>query len=155
MIFFVIFAPVRRLGLTWVLLLVWLALHGQSPALSSLDTLMQSRPDSALAVLVEGYETFGTSVADRHYYHLLLSEALYKNDQPQTDREALLDAMAYYDSLCEGKATRRNASIPYLAARCHYMNGVGYYEMDSVVTNHSSGRWETNEILAKEDRKDP
>ena len=123
----------KRFGLTWVLLMVWLAGHGQSLALSSLDTLMQTRPESALTVLVEGYERFDTLAVDRHYYHLLLSEALYKNDYTQTDRDALLDAMAYYDSLCEGRASRCNASIPYLAARCHYMNGVGYYEMDSVV----------------------
>ena len=134
----------RRINVIGLLMLVALAschrselatrcVTSQSLALSSLDTLMQTRPDSALTVLVEGYERFDTSIVDHHYYHLLLSEALYKNYCPQTDREALLESMAFYDSLCEGKAARRNASIPYLAARCHYMNGVGYYEMDSVV----------------------
>ncbi|MBR6272577.1 MAG: hypothetical protein IKR29_03295, partial [Bacteroidales bacterium] len=35
----------------------------------------------------------------------------------------LMEAMAHYDSL----------GCPFLSTRCHYMNGVGYYEMDSVV----------------------
>ena len=84
--------------------------------LVAIDSLMQTRPDSALTMLLD-------SPMDDHYYQLLLSEALYKNDSAQLNRSELLQAMAYYDSV-------DNA---YLSARCHYMNGVGYYEMDSVV----------------------
>ena len=84
--------------------------------LVAIDTLMQSRPDSALTLLMD------TTLQD-HYYQLLLFEALYKNDYAQTNRAELLEAMAYFDSIGE----------PFLAARCHYMNGVGYYEIDSVV----------------------
>jgi tetratricopeptide (TPR) repeat protein len=77
---------------------------------------MQSQPDSALTVLLD-------EPTDEPYYQLLLSEALYKNDYAQTNRDELLVAMAYFDSVND----------PFLAARCHYMNGVGFYEMDSVV----------------------
>ena len=88
----------------------------QQSELAAIDTLMQSRPDSALTLLLD------TTMEDP-YYQLLLSEALYKNDYAQTNRKELLEAMAYYDSI----------ENPFLSARCHYMNGVGYYEMDSVV----------------------
>ena len=100
--------------------------HGTSlpPKLSAIDTLMQSNPDSALSLLWSGRDGVHTvSTADNHYYQLLLSEALYKNDSAQLNRPELLAAMAYFDS----------ADCPFLSARCHYMNGVGYYEMDSVV----------------------
>ena len=84
--------------------------------LLAIDSLMQIHPDSALTMLLD-------EPLDDPYYHLLLSEALYKNDYEQTNRAELLKAKAYYDS----------AACPFLAARCHYMNGVGYYEQDSVV----------------------
>ena len=92
--------------------------HGASltSELVSIDSLMQSRPDSALALLQ-------ASPKEDPYYQLLLSEALYKNDSAQLNRPELLEAMAHYDSL----------GCPFLSARCHYMNGVGYYEMDSVL----------------------
>ena len=100
--------------------------HGTSlpSELSAIDTLIQTRPDSALTLLLSCRDDVHTvSTADNHYYQLLLSEALYKNDYAQTNRDELLTAMAYFDSV----------QAPFLSARCHYMNGVGYYEMDSVV----------------------
>ncbi|MBO7084210.1 MAG: hypothetical protein J6W30_10240 [Bacteroidales bacterium] len=90
--------------------------YAPSPRLVAIDTLMQSRPDSALTLLLD-------STIDDPYYQLLLSEALYKNYYDQINRSELLDAMSYFDSIND----------PFLSARCHYMNGVGYYEMDSVV----------------------
>ena len=39
--------------------------------------------------------------------------------------------MAWYDSVAE--AHPHDKDIAFLDARCHYMNGVGYYETDSVV----------------------
>jgi tetratricopeptide (TPR) repeat protein len=93
------------------------------PKLIAIDTLMQSRPDSALKALYSCTDTSNVSASDRHYYQLLLSEALYKNDFAQQNRPELLDAMAYFDSIGDA----------FLSARCHHMNGVGYYEMDSVV----------------------
>lgn len=88
----------------------------QRADLAAIDSLMQTRPDSALSLLLD-------EPVDDPYYQLLLSEALYKNDNPQLNRSELLEAMDYFDSV----------DVPFLAARCHYMNGVGYYEMDSVV----------------------
>ena len=92
---------------------------------------------------------------DDHYAHLLLAELLYKNDYAQTNREELRQAVAYFDSLvwqapplppCKGgwgikrgpgglKHTLPNPNdiLFFLVARAHYINGVGYYERDSVV----------------------
>ncbi len=106
-------------------------------SLSSIDSVMQQWPDSALALLLDcrdGVHTVSTD-ADRHYYQLLLAEALYKNSSVQANRKELKQAMTYYDSLCDCTEVARNVStnIAFLSARTHYMNGVGYYENDSAV----------------------
>lgn len=87
--------------------------------LSSIDSLLWTQPDSALTRLFQCYDT----VSDRHYANLLLAELLYKNYYEQTNRSELGKAVTYYDSVFD----------PFLAARAHYINGVGYYERDSVV----------------------
>ena len=58
--------------------------HGASlqPELAAIDTLMQSRPDSALTLLLD------LTMVDP-YYQLLLSEALYKNYYDQINRSEL------------------------------------------------------------------
>ncbi len=150
-----------------------------SPELSAIDSLMWRQPDSALACLIPYFDTccrdvacnvypenhngnsedvaryVSTNVAfNRHYAHLLLAELLYKNDYAQTNRPALQQAVAYFDSLTltlndtpapkhliAGSSFReggtlsltRNDIIVFLDARAHYINGVGYYENDSVV----------------------
>ncbi len=86
------------------------------PELAAIDTLMEGRPDSALCMLLD-------KPVDDPYYQLLLSEALYRNDSTQLNRHELQRAMLYFDSV----------DCVFLSARSHYMNGVGYYEMDSVV----------------------
>jgi tetratricopeptide (TPR) repeat protein len=116
----------------WVLITVFVLLSGchrptpavetvytpaLQPELAAIDTLMQISPDSALTLLLD-------STMNDPYYQLLLSEALYKNDYAQANRAELLDVMAFFDSVHD----------PFLSARCHYMNGVGYFEMDSVVS---------------------
>jgi len=90
-------------------------------ALQAVDSLMWTRPDSALARIMPWLDTClrdvacnvsknnGDSGADvaryvsttfnRHYAQLLLAELLYKNDYPQTNREELLKAVDYFDSL--------------------------------------------------------
>ncbi len=116
------------------------------------DSLMWQQPDSAFALL----QTFAaTPEADSldefegHYFQLLLSELLYKNDYQQTNRKDLLRAVAYFDSLTLGLNNNRHPRIPhrgldprspnrndelvFLTARTHYINGVGYYERDSVM----------------------
>ena len=92
-----------------------------------------------------------TTTFDDHYANLLLAELLYKNDYAQTNRAELLRAVGYFDSLllvADGADTRGVSLQPrrrrdarrataqnraFLDARAHYINGVGYYEKDSVV----------------------
>ena len=114
-----------------------------SPELSAIDSLMWQRPDSALTCLLpyfdtccrDGVHTVSTP-HDCHYANLLLAELLYKNDNPQLNRAELLQAVDYYDSLCCRDAARHVSTDPilmFLDARAHYINGVGFYERDSVV----------------------
>ena len=138
-----------------------------SPELSSVDSLMWQRPDSALARLLPYFDTCCRDVSRNvstsaehnwHYANILLAELLYKNDYAQTNRAELLQAVDYFDSLVDAhgadthgadtrgvslrRHNRRDAShasatmpqsIAFLDARAHYINGVGYYENDSVV----------------------
>ena len=104
--------------------------------LIAIDNLIWQRPDSALAYLLPYFDTCCAAEHDRHYAHLLLSELLYKNDYAQTNRAELQIAVVYFDSLMqvpelvEGPSKKQNA---FLSARAHYINGVGYYEQDSIV----------------------
>ncbi len=146
--------------------------EGPSEALSAIDSLMWQRPDSALTLLLPWFDdcrdvacnvytendngnseevaryVSADAEYDRHYANLLLSELLYKNDSAQTNRQELLQAVAYFDSLSAGtrgaslqgfcrrdtpRVSANRPSIAFLSARSHYMNGVGYYENDSVV----------------------
>ena len=97
----------------------------------------------------EDVARYVSTAYNRHYAHLLLSELLYKNDYKQSNRRDLQKAVTYFDSLIltlndtpspkrliAGKdplSLTRNGSIAFLDARAHYINGVGYYENDSVV----------------------
>ena len=81
-----------------------------------------------------------TMTYNRHYAHLLLAELLYKNDYAQTNRTELLQAVTYFDSLVRQAGGARRAgdskttsNLAFLDARAHYINGVGYYEQDSLV----------------------
>ncbi len=112
-----------------------------SPELSAIDSLMWRQPDSAFAVLQQfAASPMADSLDDfnGHYCQLLISELLYKNDWGQSNRPALQQAVAYFDSLLLADArgaSAQNATpiIAFLDARAHYINGVGYYENDSVV----------------------
>ena len=112
-----------------------------SPELSAIDSLMWQRPDSALTCLLPYFDTCCSAgvhtvstTHDCHYANLLLAELLYKNDNPQLNRAELLQAVDYYDSLYACTDVARNVSTnAFLDARAHYINGVGYYERDSVV----------------------
>ena len=94
--------------------------------LEDIDSLMWKQPDSALKVMLE-FTVSGKADSldefDGHYCQLLISELLYKNNYAQTNREDLLKAVDYFDSIDDG----------FLAARAHYMNGVGCYERDSII----------------------
>ncbi len=127
--------------------------EGPSEELSAIDSLMWRQPDIALAQLqrfVVSPEADSLDEFNGHYCQLLISELLYKNDWGQSNREELLQAVAYFDSLVreaphpplKGGAQRAGDSkkisnltpnLVFLAARAHYINGAGYYEKDSVV----------------------
>ena len=120
-----------------------------SSELSAIDSHMWRQPDSALAKLQRFVASPAADSLDAfngHYCQLLISELLYKNDWGQSNREELLQAVAYFDSLVrltpplqrglgglKNTPTNRNDNIVFLTARAHYINGVGYYEHDSVV----------------------
>ena len=87
---------------------------------------MWRQPDSAFAMLQEFASSAAADSLDEfngHYCQVLISELLYKNDYAQSNRKDLLKAVGYFDSIDDG----------FLAARAHYINGVGYAEKDSVV----------------------
>ena len=94
--------------------------------LATIDSLMWWQPDSAYArlkVFVVSPEAKDLDEFNGHYCQLLISELLYKNDCEQKNREDLLEAVGYFDSIDDG----------FLAARAHYINGVGFYEQGDIV----------------------
>ena len=103
--------------------------------LLAIDTLLQTDAGDALQKLLS-FDTQSVIFND-NYHKLLLSEALYKTDNPQDGfvethgRASLQAAMQYFDSLAE--IYPQNDDITLLSARSHYMNGVGFYESDSIV----------------------
>ena len=111
--------------------------------LSAIDSLMWWRADSALAVMMEfaGSEAADSlDVFEGHYCQVLVAELLFKNYYKQSNREEVLKAVRYFDSIVgmdgadiRGKADTRGVSLPFLDARAHYINGVGYYERDSLI----------------------
>ena len=110
-----------------------------SRTLEDIDSLMWEKPDSALTVLME-YEG-DMEGFNGHYAQLLVAELLFKNDYKQSNRTEVLNAVGYFDSIvnvADGRnADARGASVQerdaFLAARAHYMNGVGFYERDSLI----------------------
>ena len=108
--------------------------HAPSPSLSTIDSLMWRQPDSAFAMLQEFASSTASDSLDEfngHYCQVLISELLFKNNYAQSNRTELITTMDYFDSL--SAASDQNPNIVFLDARAHYMNGVGYYEHDSLV----------------------
>ena len=108
-------------------------------ALADIDSLMWHQPDSALKVMMQfaaSPEADSLNEFDGHYCQLLVAELLFKNDYAQSNRTELMAAMDYFDSLTDGRDAPRapapDAIAVFLDARAHYMNGVGYYERDSL-----------------------
>ncbi len=119
--------------------------------LSAIDSLMWQQPDSAFVLLQEFAATpkaDSLDVFNGHYTQLLASELLYKNYYKQSNRPDLLLAVTYFDSLTLTLNDKQHTphrhrgldsqsltwdDIVFLDARAHYINGVGYYERDSVV----------------------
>ena len=115
----------------------------QQQKLAAIDSMMWKRPDSAFAMLQDFADSpmaDSLNTFEGHYCQLLISELLYKNYNRQSNRENLLNAVNYFDSLMVtngqdvgiyGVSEReRNA---FLDARAHYINGVGFYELANVV----------------------
>ena len=121
--------------------------EGPSEELSAIDSLMWRQPNSALAQLqafCNSPEADSLDEFNGHYCQVLIAELLFKNDYGQSNREEVLKAVHYFDSIvgmdgadARGKADARGASVQrrdaFLAARAHYINGVGYYERDSLI----------------------
>ncbi len=115
--------------------------------LSAIDSLMWRQPDSALAVMMEfaaSPEADSLGEFEGHYCQVLIAELLFKNDYGQSNREEVLKAVRYFDSIVgmdgadsRGKLDARGVSVQereaFLAARAHYINGVGYYEQGDLV----------------------
>ena len=97
--------------------------------LQAIDTLLQSDAVNALQELLS-FDTLN-AIFNENYHQLLLSEALYKTDNPQYYRNELQAAMQFFDSLAAHYPT--NDDLTVLSARSHYMNGVGFYESDSII----------------------
>ncbi|MBR5720041.1 MAG: hypothetical protein IKX38_03420 [Bacteroidales bacterium] len=118
-------------------------------ALEEIDSLMWKQPDSALTVMLKfaaSPEADSLDDFEEHYCQMLISELLYKNYYEQSNREELLKAVDYFDSIvaADGYKTdsRRDAprasaknvqNTAFLDARAHYINGVGFYERGNVV----------------------
>ena len=94
-----------------------------------IDSLMQQDPDSALQVLLSCH--YEGNEFNEKYHSLLLSEVFYKTGMPLTNKAELQCTMLYFDSLYT--CHQANDNLALYSARAHYMNGVGYYENDSVV----------------------
>lgn len=98
------------------------------------DSLMQSRPDSALCILQGiSMEKFATQ-ADSAYYALLLTQARDKNYVVQTDDSLIRYAVAYFDKVND----------VYMQAKAHYYWGCVWRDkgehlkaIDEYHTSHS------------------
>ena len=114
--------------------------------LCAIDSLMWRQPDSALAKLqrfVASPAADSLVVFNGHYCQLLISELLYKNYKQQSNRDDLLLAVDYFDSIVAADGTdirkpdAHGMSIQelnvFFDARAHYINGVGAYEKGDVV----------------------
>lgn len=120
--------------------------------LTDIDTLMWQRPDSAFVFLrrfAASPEADSLDEFNTQYIQLLIAELLYKNDYGQSNRQALLRAVDYFDAQASNTdnttipnrliaeadplSPTRNSDVHFLTARAHYVNGVGYYEHDNVV----------------------
>ena len=111
--------------------------------LEEIDSLMWKQPDSAFArlrVFAASSKADSLDVFNGHYCQLLISELLYKNYYEQSNREELLKAVNFFDSLMmdnrqgAGKlrAEEQERNV-FLDARAHYINGVGFYERGNEV----------------------
>lgn len=91
----------------------------KNPLLLCADTLMETRPDSALTILESISSPQKLSSADRAFYALLLTQARHKNYITLDDDSLIKTAVEYYGD----KKKSLNA------AKAHYYLGATYREM--------------------------
>ena len=148
--------------------------EGDGPAheaLEGIDSLMWVQPDSALKVMMEfaaSPEADSLDVFEGYYCQVLIAELLFKNYYGQSNRAEVLKAVHYFDSIVgmdgadiRGKADTRGVSLPFLDARAHYINGVGYYEQGDLINSCTEylttlevmeSRFATNELVGTKAR---
>ncbi|MBR3492700.1 MAG: hypothetical protein IKH44_10425, partial [Bacteroidales bacterium] len=146
-----------------------------SRALENIDSLMWKEADSALKVMMEfagSPEADSLDVFEGHYCQVMVAELLFKNYYGQSNRAEVLKAVHYFDSIVgmdgadtRGKADARGVSVQerdaFLAARAHYINGVGYYEQGNLINSCieylttlevMESRFATNELVGTKAR---
>ena len=142
-----------------------------SRTLVGIDSLMWQQPDSALTVMLEfagSEEVDSLNEFEGHYCQVLVAELLFKNYYRQINRTEVLRAVGYFDSIVgmdgadiRGKADTRGVSLPFLDARAHYINGVGYYEQGNLINSCTEylttlevmeSRFATNELVGTKAR---
>ena len=148
--------------------------QGEGPtheALENIDSLMWRHADSAFAVMMEfagSPEADSLDAFNGHYCQVMVAELLFKNYYKQSNREEVLKAVGYFDSIVgmdgadiRGKADTRGVSLPFLDARAHYINGVGYYELGNLINSCTEylttlevmeSRFATNELVGTKAR---
>lgn len=92
------------------------------PLLLRADSLMNTRPDSSLALLERIASPRELPEADRAFYALLLTQAKHKNYLPFPNDSLIKIAVEYYDS----------ATQNLLAAKAHYYLGATYRDRGSL-----------------------
>ena len=95
--------------------------YNVSPELAAIDSLMWQQPDSALKVMLEFAGSEEADILNEfegHYCQVLIAELLYKNDYGQSNREEVLKAVHYFDSIvgmdganAYGKADTRGVAV--------------------------------------------
>ena len=86
-----------------------------------IDSLMWKQPDSALTVMLKfaaSPEADSLDDFEEHYCQMLISELLYKNYYEQSNREELLKAVDYFDSIvaADGYKTDSRRDAPRASA---------------------------------------
>lgn len=94
----------------------------KNPLLLRADSLMETRPDSALIILESISSPEKLPSADRAFYALLFTQAQHKNFIPLEDDSLIKIAVDYYG----------NKKKSLNAAKAHYYLGVTYWEKGNV-----------------------
>lgn len=98
--------------------------------LKTINDTMTKNPEDALKIIDNiGTETIHNFTKQEYYeYQILLAEAHYKNYYPQNNRNEIINACNYFDSL--SALYTQNQDILFLNSRALYYNAVGDEEKD-------------------------